>query len=393
MTFPAAAEHRARRATWLDAAVALAVFAGTVALLAVGESEADDSVDAVGVLLAAAASLPLVVRRRAPVAVFVLTGLASVALRGVADPAGPPLGPTLALYWMIAAGDDSPRRTRLMLALVVSMLLAHVAAGGLAAGRFPGTELLFGVLLWGGTWAVAERTKLRQERMAELEERAERAEREAERDRRLAAAEERANIARDLHDSAGHAVNVILVHAGLGRLRAEDPPAVREAFQTIEEVARETVGEIDQMVRALRDDAAQQGADGVEPPPGIAAVEGLLERHRSAGMEVAATVPDGLRPLPPAIDRAAYRILQEALTNAARHGGGSATVRIAVEPDELVLTVENPLNGRAASTAGSGGHGIAGMRERAALLGGKLEANRVGSRFRTHARLPLGDRG
>jgi signal transduction histidine kinase len=121
-------------------------------------------------------------------------------------------------------------------------------------------------------------------------------------------------------------------------------------------------------------------------------VEALVERHRAAGMEVSATVRGGLRALPPAIDRAAYRILQEALTNAARHGAGSATVRIAVEPDELVLTVENPLDVRAGAAVGSGGHGIAGMRERAALLGGTLEARSVGSRFRAHARLPMGER-
>ena len=107
--------------------------------------------------------------------------------------------------------------------------------------------------------------------MAELEERALRAEREAERERRLAAAEERMRIARDLHDSAGHAINVILVHAGAGRLKAErDPAAAREAFETIEEVARETVGEIDQMVGVLREDAhAPRGARTSRRRPGL----------------------------------------------------------------------------------------------------------------------------
>jgi signal transduction histidine kinase len=372
----------------LDAALAVAVFAGTVGLLAAGEAEADGQLNAVGVLLCAAASLPLAARRRAPVLVFVLTAVASVALRAAAEPAGPPLGPTLALYWMVAASDGSRARTRLLIALAASMLVAHLTAGGLAADRFPGAETLFGIVLWGGAWVAGELTRLRQERMAELEERALRAEREAERDRRLAAAEERARIARDLHDSAGHAINVILVHAGLGRLRADNPPAVRETFETIEEVARETVGEIDQMVRALRDDAT---GEGVEPPPGIAAVDGLVERHRAAGMEIATTVR-GLRALPPAIDRAAYRILQEALTNAARHGAGSATVRIAVEADALELTVANSLDARASRTVDGRGHGIAGMRERAGLLGGTLEATFVGSRFRVHARLPVGDR-
>jgi signal transduction histidine kinase len=379
----------------LDVAVALAVFAATVGLLAAGEAEADGQLDALGIALCAAASLPLVARRRAPVLVFVLTGVATVVLRAAAEPTGPPIGPTLALYWMVAASDESRARTRLMLALAVPLLVAHLAATGLATDRFPGTETLFGILVWGGAWVVGERTRLRHERMAELEERALRAEREAERDRRLAAAEERARIARDLHDSAGHAINVILVHAGLGRLRAEDPPAVREAFETIEEVARETVGDIDQMVRALRDATPDAGGDAVEPPPGIAAVDALVERHRSAGMDVAATVPGEPHALPPAIDRAAYRILQEALTNAARHGAGSASLRITVEDDELLLTVVNPVAARADRNVSTGGHGIAGMRERAVLLGGTLEAGVVGtSRFRAHARLPIeGRRG
>ena len=384
------AEHPASRG--LDLAIAVAVFGGTLALLAVGEAQADGVVDAVGVLLAAAASLPLVARRRAPILVFALTALFSVALRAAAEPVGPPLGPTLALYWMVAASDDSRRQTRLMLALAASMLVAHLTATGLAGDRFPGTEALFGILVWGGAWVAGERTRLRHERMAELEERALRAEREAERDRRLAAAEERARIARDLHDSAGHAINVILVHAGLGRLRAEDPPAVRQAFETIEDVARETVGEIDQMVRALRNDGGDPEREAVEPPPGLAAVQGLVERHRAAGMAVDATIDTGPHGLPPSVDRAAYRILQEALTNAARHGAGSATVLIAVDADELVLTVENPLDTHARGDAANGGHGIVGMRERAALLGGTLEAGAVGWRFRTRVRMPVEER-
>src|SRR5262249_39329336 len=147
-----------------------------------------------------------------------------------------------------------------------------------------------------------------------------------ERERRLAAAEERTRIARDLHDSAGHAINVILVHAGLGRMSAErDPEAARRAFETIEEVARETITEIDQMVKALRD----AGRGGGERPAGVAALQGLVERHRAAGLDVATSVRGEARPLSPAVGRAAYRIVQEALTNAARHGSGSAELEVA----------------------------------------------------------------
>jgi signal transduction histidine kinase len=373
----------------LDAAIAAGVFAASLALLAIGENEAGESVDAVGVLLVALTALPLLVRRRAPVAAFALAALASIALRLAADPAGPPLAATLALYLMVATSEESRTRTRLLLALVVAALAAHVAASGIATGRFPDNELLFGTLLWTAVWIAGDRTRMRRERMAALEERALRAEREAERERRLAAAEERTRIARDLHDSAGHAINTILVHAGLGRLRSDAAtPEAREAFATIEDVARETVGEIDQMVRALRDDTS--APDEVEAPPGLAALDALIGRHRAAGMDVTATVSGELPALPPPVDRGVYRIIQEALTNAARHGGGSVHVEIAAADGELSLVVENPLN-PAGRPAPGGGHGIAGMRERAALLGGTLEALPTGTRFRVRAEIPLGD--
>jgi signal transduction histidine kinase len=278
-----------RRLLLIDAAIALVVFAASVALLALRGAKGGD-VDALGVLLAALASLPLVARRVAPLAVFVLTAAASTALYGIYEPAGPPIGPTLALYWLAAGGEESRARSLRDLAIVVLLLAAHATAGGLARGAFPGTEMLFGVLLWGGTWLAGDRTRMRRERMAALEERALRAEREAERERRLAAAEERGRIARDLHDSAGHAINTILVHAGLGRLQTErDPDTAREAFQTIEELARETVGEIDQMVRVLREDPSPSGE--VEPPPRLGALDGLVERHTAAGLRVAPAPP------------------------------------------------------------------------------------------------------
>jgi signal transduction histidine kinase len=370
-----------------DAAIAGAAFAASLGLLWIGESEdGGGNPEAVGVLLTAVASLPLVAWRRAPLAVFVVTALASALLFGIAEPAGPPVGPTIALYLAAASADESRARARLTLAIVGTMLAVHVAASGLGRDAFPAPEILFGALVWGGAWLAGDRTRLRRERLAELEERARRAEHEAERERRLAAAEERGRIARDLHDSAGHAINVILVHAGMGRLQTErDPESAREAFQTIEEVARETVGEIDQMVRVLRDDASLPGE--VEPPPGLAALEGLVERHRAAGLEVTTAIPGERRPLPPGVDLAAYRILQEALTNAARHGDGSAEVEVDLGESALELTVANPL--RRDRAGAGGGHGIVGMRERAALLGGTLETGAHDGRFRLHARLPL----
>jgi len=368
----------------LAVALAVGAFAASVALLAVGENEAGaDGIGTLDVVVAALASLPLVAWRAAPLAVFVVTALASSLLYGVADPVGPPVGPTIAVYLLAFSGDGSRERTRLSLGVVAGMLAVHVVAGGIL-----GAEILFGITVWGGAWLAGDRTRLRRERMAELEERALRAEREAERERRLAAAEERGRIARDLHDSAGHAINVILVHAGMGRLQTDrDPDRAREAFATIEEVARETVGEIDEMVRVLREDASLPGE--VEPPAGLASLEGLVERHRAAGLDVTSTIHGERRQLPAGVDRGAYRILQEALTNAARHGNGNARVQIAFGERELDVLVENVLvPGRPPRSEG-GGHGLVGMRERAALLGGSLEAEAREGRFEVRARLPI----
>jgi signal transduction histidine kinase len=195
-------------------------------------------------------------------------------------------------------------------------------------------------------------------------------------------------IARDLHDSAGHAINVILVQAGAARLLGRrDPERAEAAVETIEEVARETLGEIDQLVHALREDGAAEATDGdVEPPLGLAALEALAERHRSAGLAVSIRASGRPRPLSPQVDRAAYRILQEALTNAARHGQARADVELGFGEAELEFTVRNPVAPGAAPEGG--GHGIVGMRERAALLGGTLEAGASDGVFRIHARLP-----
>ena len=124
-------------------------------------------------------------------------------------------------------------------------------------------------------------------------------------------------------DSAGHAINVILVQAGAARLlNKQDPERAQAALETIEEVARETLGEIDQLVGALREDDHPEETGGtVEPPLGLAALETLAERHRSAGLAVSVRTRGSQRPLPPGLDEAAYRILQEALTNAPGTGG------------------------------------------------------------------------
>jgi signal transduction histidine kinase len=372
----------------LDVLIALAAFAFTVGFMALPEQRdsVDRDLDALGVVLAAAATLPLVLHRRAPLAVFVFVTLASALMVGVGYPPGPPVGPAIALFFVGASGARLRGSFPLTFALVLGLLVLHLAAAGVNEGRFPGPELLLGTPLWAAVWFGGDRIRLRRERMAELEERARRAERERERERQLAVAEERTRIARDLHDSAGHAINVILVQAGAARLLHEtNPEESRRAIATIEEVARATVGEIDRLVRVLREnDAAELSA-----PADPAAVDDLLDRHRAGGLQISTEIRGSRGPLPHSVAWAAYRILQEALTNAARHGRGSADVALSYQPAAVEITVTNPTNGATVSEGnGAGGHGIVGMRERASLLGGTLDTHAGAGTFRLHARLP-----
>jgi signal transduction histidine kinase len=367
----------------IDVAVAAIALGLTLGLLAGGRGSTRD-LDALGVVLAAAASLPLVARRRSPLAVFAATTAASACLNGLGYAIGPPFGPTLALYF-VASDERTRSRLRETAAVVLGMFAVHLGATALSEDGFPATPILFGVVIWGGAWVLGDQIAQRRQRLADLAERARQAERDTRRDARLAAAEERTRIARDLHDSAAHAINVILVQAGAARLLQErDPGAVREALVTIEDVARETIGEIDQLIRGLRDDAA---GEPIEAPTGLAAVEALAALHRAAGLDVDIRLDGARRALAPGVDQAAYRIVQESLTNAARHGDGRAVVEVAYGQADVSLTVSNAVPA-GAPAVGSQGHGILGMRERAALLGGTFEARAADGRFTVRARLP-----
>ena len=338
-------------------------------------------------LLAACSTVPLVGWRRAPRAVFAITASAIVLLGALGHSIAVPLGPTAALYLLAASRDDADPWARRSTGTVLGLFLAYLGATALGDDRFPWSELLHTGLAWSVAWFAGERTRLRREHIAELHERAVRADREAERERRLAVAEERARIARDLHDSAGHAINVIVVRAGAARMRHdEDPERSRAALEAIEEVARQTVAEIDQIVGTLRD----RTEHGDTPaPPGLASLQALVAHHSAAGLDVTVATAGLPRPLGAAVDVAAYRILQEALTNAARHGAGAARVELAFGDAALELTITNPVP-NAGPRPTNGGHGLIGMRERASLLGGSLDTDRANGTFRLRADLPYG---
>jgi signal transduction histidine kinase len=317
-----------------------------------------------------------------------VTAAASVLLTGLGYRIDLLLGPTAALYLLAASRKPQTPWTQRTTAIVVGLLVAYLGAAAAAQGTFPTSELLHTGLAWAVAWSAGERTRLRREHLAELKERALRAEREAERERLLAVAEERARIARDLHDSAGHAISVIAVRAGAARLRhRQDPDRSLAALEAIEGLARQTAGELDQLVGSLREGGSAGGA--VEAPPGLASLDTLIAHHRAAGLQVALDTSGAPRPLAGAADQAAYRILQEALTNAARHGAGSARVDVAFGEAAVELSVTNPMPARGSPRSG-GGHGLIGMRERATLLGGDLDAEPANGAFCLRARIPYG---
>jgi signal transduction histidine kinase len=381
------------RSALTDVGTAVLVLGLSMGVLAAGGLGTPDpdsrGFDWLGVLLVAVAALVLIARRSAPLVVYGVSGAATIALVGLNYPVDFPFGPVAAMYPIAVTYGGDPRLAWRRAAVVLAAafiplaLVAHIAAGYRVEPLAPG--LLFWALTFVGIWIAGDRTRLRRERIGELEERAARTAREAERERSLAAAQERTKIARELHDSAGHAINVILVQAGAARLLHDrDAAGSLRAIATIEDVARGTITEIDRMVRALRE-------NGDDPPPANpAALEDLLEQHRISGLDITAHTHG----TPPVMSRsvawATYRILQEALTNAARHGTGTADVALCFDPSAVEISVTNPM-ATAAAQHRLGGHGIVGMRERAVLLGGTLQAAAERGTFRVQARLPCSE--
>ncbi|MFI0740472.1 sensor histidine kinase [Streptomyces sp. NPDC021100] len=211
---------------------------------------------------------------------------------------------------------------------------------------------------------------------------------------RLAAAEHRAHelalrnrLARELHDSVGHALSAVLLQASAARrVLDRDPDFARRALTSIEETTREAVGELDTVLGLLRED----GPAAAAPAPTLAGLDALVERTRAAGGEIDLTASEGLGSLPPVVSREAYRIVQEGLTNALRHAG-PVPVRLSVTTDTetLEVTVENPVGRVPARTRGGGGRGLTGIAERARLLRGTCAAGARDGVWRLSVRLPL----
>jgi signal transduction histidine kinase len=199
-------------------------------------------------------------------------------------------------------------------------------------------------------------------------------------------AEERARLARELHDVVAHAVSMVVVQAEAGAAAGGPPDRVEEAFDAIADTGRTALAELRRLLGVLRSPGE---AGPREPQPGVAQLEPLVESVRRAGLPVEVRVEGADRPLPPGVDLSAYRIVQEALTNSVKHAG-PARASVLLRYGERDLELEVVDDGRGPRTGSAAGHGLAGMRERTALLGGELDAGPApGGGFTVRARLPL----
>jgi len=257
---------------------------------------------------------------------------------------------------------------------------------------FPGDEqfivnAIVGVLAIGGVLAWGMFVRARRQLVFSLRDRALRAETEQQLRVEQARQQERARIAREMHDAVAHSVSVVVLQAGAAeQVLATAPERAREALVTIQDTGREAIVELRRMLGVLHDPVADAS---LAPQPSVDRLDALLEQVRAAGLPVELTVEGQPRRLPPGIDRSAYRIVQEGLTNALKHAGPAhASVRLRYAERALELEVLD--DGRGPAGASGGGFGLLGMHERAALYGGVLAAQeRPGGGYALSARLPL----
>jgi signal transduction histidine kinase len=338
-------------------------------------------------LVSAVVYAALVARRRFPLGIIAVAVTGSVLLmaEGIAYPLTlPAVFCALCLF----ALDAGPGRT---LAVGVSVKAVLLTASLITHPGITG----FVILLWAAL-AVTTGSATRSHRayVAEVEHRARRAEQDREDEANRRVAEERLRIARELHDAVGHHVALINVQAGALACLLDDQDLIRagESAAHIQRASEEALEELRLTVGLLREPGAAEPAEPTEPVPGLDQLEELISSFAGAGLQVARTVTGSARPLPEAVELTVYRVIQESLTNTRKHAGcDSAVVRLGYAPGMLSLAVED--EGKAVARSGRqapGGHGIVGMRERVAALGGRLSAGpRPEGGYRVFAELPL----
>jgi signal transduction histidine kinase len=365
------------------------VLAAVLALSGLGTAIARRELLAFPLLIAIA--VPVVFRRQHPVAAFAISLVAGALqvvagfLLSTADLAIVVLLYTLAAY--------CPRRVSRN-GLIVCLLGAAAAIARWHPDGLPLLNwLLVGSIVFAGpcliAWAIGDSMRNRRAYYAALEDRAARLERERDAQAQIAAAAERARIARELHDVIAHNVSVMVVQAdGASYALDGSPERARQALAAISSTGRQALDEMRHMLGVLR---SADELSGVDPIPGIGQLDELLDQTRASGLAVSFSVQGVPGPLPSGVALAAYRTIQEALTNVRKHGGPAARAQVILRycEDALVLTITDDGRGAAAVSDGAG-HGLIGMRERVAVYGGTLEAGpRPGGGYQVTARLPL----
>jgi signal transduction histidine kinase len=377
-----------RPSDWLPPA--LLVAGGLVELAVARHSEFRGPlvVSVLGVLLA---PLPLVWRRHAPIAAVACSAIVLSAwvygAYGV-DHQAPLVTFLTALLMLFSLGlSAAGRRSRGALALALGFSLVSSLPLLIFAGRDEAGNVVPMWILFAFVFSVGLALQRRQQIALLFQERAAQAIREREQTARAAVAEERARIARELHDVIAHNVSVMVVQAEAAGLVLEDRyPHVRAALTTIERTGRETVDEMRRLLGVLR--SAEEEGISLAPQPGLGRLDMLLEEVRDAGLPVELRVEGKPAELPAGLDLSAFRIVQEALTNTLKHAGPArALVVVRYTPRAVELEISD--DGRSDGTGPGTGHGLIGMRERVTMLGGELEAGREAGGFRVRARLPL----
>jgi signal transduction histidine kinase len=327
-------------------------------------------------------TLSLAWRRRAPLVVLGVAIATSVLANvvGVLDEATTPVIALVVAVYSVGAHTSGLR------AAVGGLGAAALIAVNVAE-QFSLGDLLFIATILGGAWLAGRAMRYRREREHVLELLTVDLEREREEKARAAVAEERVRIARELHDVVAHAISVIVLQARGGRRSlGTDPGETREALDMIEATGSEALAEMRRLLGMLRRDDEEIA---LAPQPSLRYLDALAAQVREAGLPVDLSVEGEPTELPPGVDLSAYRIVQEALTNALKHAG-PATARVVVRYRENDLELDIADTGAGASASDGEGHGLAGMRERVWLYGGKIEAGpRDGGGFAVRARLPL----
>jgi signal transduction histidine kinase len=351
--------------------------------------------DALAYLLLAAGPLALLVRRRWPLWVLATALACGLAYAARTYPEGPSQLAVYPALWTVAMTRS--RRTAWLAATWAALAVAGAELFLYGDTMFDGEPLYAAVTVFAAMWW-AEGVRARRAYVAELRDRAERAERTREEEARRRVDEERMRIARELHDVVSHTIGVISVQAGVAaHLLHRRPDKAADSLAAIRQASDDALGELHAMLGVLREGGGEDGRAPLAPAPGLAELDTLVAQAAGAGVEVTVSLEGEPRRLPPAVDLAAYRVVQESLTNVARHAGASrAEVSVRHSDGRLVVEVTDdgrarPGNGPGNANGNGSGQGILGMRERARALGGSLEAGpRPGGGFRVQATLPVG---